>query len=312
MRCVKPFSPDLRSSERRGMALGFVIIILLVLTIGGMALSYLSRGVQSQLVYADAAMRAQYIAEAGCHKLIARTMAKSWDDRWFKGGPDTGYGLAYGGGTWDYFIQDTPGQARHADIWTRGVFKDVKRACFFRFEYRPSLLSGLNNLTLANALPLDEDDFPSNSSSLNAMTLQVEQLIDKRQTNKHAADQQVTTILANPQLVGVLGTLGQPAQGEIVTPSIMPIMQALVIPPTPVRVEQRVEGTTEFSWPDNPGKHVKKKKKGHKDKHKERVEKIKDARDAGVPPAPLGPPGPGPLPPPPLPPPPPPPPPPPE
>ena len=97
--------------RRRGIALGIVVAVILVLFTIAFGILKLMRGAGHQMLYADAHIRALSIAESGVQLLVARMLAKPWDERWFKGAPDArGDPIQFEGGSYVYLIQDSPGK----------------------------------------------------------------------------------------------------------------------------------------------------------------------------------------------------------
>ncbi|MBI3038556.1 hypothetical protein HYY75_05820 [bacterium] len=176
--------------SRLGVAIAFVFIILVVLFLGGMTVSYLMQGVQKQLEFSDATIRCQYIGESGLNLLLAKLFSKSWDERWFaQTGTDAKAEVFYANGTYDYFIQETPGRNYHVDIWIRALYKTSKRFFFWRVRFDPGLFGSLANGVRTFSAELDESKFPpEGTSNLNPYTAQIETLLVQRKANQEGAD----------------------------------------------------------------------------------------------------------------------------
>jgi len=172
---------------KKGMAIGLIFFVLIVLFLGGMTISYLMHGVQRQLEFSDAHIRAQYIAESAMNLLLAKLLSKPWEERWFANSSDAAIGVVYGGGNYDYFIKDSPGRPRHADIWVRASYKNTKRFFFWRVKYQQDLLNGFANSSPVSSTELAQEQFPSHASKIDHFTAQVEELIRKRRENDVAA-----------------------------------------------------------------------------------------------------------------------------
>jgi len=135
----RPGEEQQMGNNRRGIALWFSFLTLMVLFLGGVILSRLSQGVNRQIEYSDASIRSQYIAESGLNVLLERLMAKPWSERWFAAEPDSAAGISYGGGTYDFFIQDSMARPMLVDIWIRASFRSSRRAFFWRVRFTESL-----------------------------------------------------------------------------------------------------------------------------------------------------------------------------
>ncbi len=181
--------------SRRGIAIGVVFVILVVLFLGGLAIMHLMRGVQRQLEFSDAHLRTQYIGEAGMNLLMSRLLAQPWEKRWFAAGPKAEANLSYGGGTWDYFIQDTPGRFFHADLWIRASFKTTRRCFFWRIKYDHGLLGGLAMGMPVTRVELEPDEAPAPGTTVTTpFTDRIEQILTERSQKKKKAEEVANSV----------------------------------------------------------------------------------------------------------------------
>ncbi len=196
-------------SRRRGLALPMVVAVTLVMCLVFFGLWKMMRGVGTQLEYADAHVRALAIAESGYHLLVTRLMAKPWEERWFAAGPDAKPGLEMDGGTWDYFIQTTPGQAETADIWIRASYKNSRRLHFYRFKYEDQLFR-----TLTNPAPIftgsleDSGASPLTENAITPFTEHMNSLISRREQNRVSMNLKWQALCQNLKPREILAQLG--------------------------------------------------------------------------------------------------------
>lgn len=171
--------------RKRGLALPMVVAVTLVMCLVFFGLWKMMRGVGTQLEYSDAHVRALAIAESGYHLLVTRLLAKPWEERWFAAGPDAQPGLEMDGGTWDYFIQTTPGQTETADIWIRASYKNSRRLHFYRFKYEDQLFRSLTNPAPAFTGSLeDSGTSPLTPTAITPFTEHMNTLISRREQNR--------------------------------------------------------------------------------------------------------------------------------
>ena len=200
----------------RGFALGLVVIIITVMFIAVFAILQMMRGVGSQASYSDAHVRALAIAESGVQALVARLMAKPWDDRWIKSSPDYhGSPVAWDGGTFVYAIQDTPNASLSVDIWVKSEYKTTKRLLFYRVKYQDLLFKGLTNPSFNFTASIEqENQAPAlKPAAVDALTDQMNQLIDQREKTRGAVAEKWEDIAdkVNPSLI--LANLGANTTG---------------------------------------------------------------------------------------------------
>ncbi len=234
--------------SRNGIALGVAVGVIVILFLAGMVISQLSRGVQRQLEYSDSSIRAQYIAETGINTLIARLMKSSWEDRWFAGGADSEAEVQFGGGTYDYYIQDSPNRTYQADIWVRGDYRGVKRGYFWRMNFTRGLFEGFAAGRIESAIEIEPDRHPGNPDQANELSREMERIIEKRTSNQAKAQAVADDIQTTAGAQGVFVTLDAPANSKV-PDSIPPIGDgpAVSIPPDPKPVTE--------SWVQPPSKY---------------------------------------------------------
>ncbi|MBF0499313.1 MAG: hypothetical protein HQM09_04230 [Candidatus Riflebacteria bacterium] len=223
---------------RNGIALGVAIFILFVLFAAGMTISHLMHGLQRQVEYADSAVRAQYIGESGLNQLLARLQAKPWEERWFAKSPDAASDINYSGGSYDYFISDSPNHPMHVDIWIKSNYRNTKRFFFWRVKFQSSMLSGLAQGIPVKIAELDSSDFPPpGTTDFYPMTSQIENQLETQKSNRGPADDITQSLRDTNDLHQAMSKLGGPADGVFVAgPFVSGIGTAavsLITPPPP-------------------------------------------------------------------------------
>ena len=222
--------------SRRGIAIGVVFVILVVLFLGGLAIMHLMRGVQRQLEFSDAHLRTQYIGEAGMNLLMSRLLAQPWEKRWFAAGPKAEADLSYGGGAWDYFIQDTPGRFFHADLWIRASFKTTRRCFFWRIKYDHGLLGGLAMGMPVTRVELEPDEAPAPGTTVTTpFTDRIEQILTERSQKKKKAEEVANGVRKVVPTDRVMSNLGL-APVESAPKAPFPVNVQAAVPTTVVAV----------------------------------------------------------------------------
>lgn len=196
--------------RRRGIAMGVAFLVLFVLFATGLVISNLSRGLQRQVEFADASVRAQYIAETGLNLLMARLMGAPYENRWFAGNPDAQAGVEYGGGTYDYFICDTKNRPLFVDIWIRSNYRNSKRFYYWRVKFLNSLLSGLANGMPVNGTEMEGSQFPTTGNDLDRFSANIEAQLERRKKNRTGANTMSDVIQGSNDVTQALNNVGAP------------------------------------------------------------------------------------------------------
>lgn len=227
----RPYRPGRECLVRRGIALPMVILLVVVLFAGGMTISYLLQGVQKQMRYADATLRVQYIAESGMNLLLARMLAKPWSQRWFATAPDSQADIRYEGGSYDYFLHDTPGRNNSADLWIRSTFGDTRRNYFWRIVYDHGLLSGMALGVPITRIELPDDQAPTpGTANLDQFTALVESHLQTRKVNREPAAALAQIVKAHTSPDRVLDEIGfRPPRPVRLLP--FPERPGIILPP---------------------------------------------------------------------------------
>lgn len=194
----------------RGIALGIVVAVILVLFTIAFGILKLMRGAGHQMLYADAHIRALSIAESGVQLLVARMLAKPWDERWFKGAPDArGDPIQFEGGSYVYIIQDSPGISCSADIWVRGEYRSTKRLLFYRVKYEDMLFKGMTNADRRITTSFDDDTSGAlQAPEVDSMTREVNDLIRKREDSRGTAREEWERIAVEVDPIRILNGFG--------------------------------------------------------------------------------------------------------
>lgn len=209
-----------RPGVRRGIALVLVFLLLAAAVVVGILVANLMRGLQRQVEYSDAAIRAQYIGESAYHRLHARLCAKPWEARWFAGSPDSGSGIRLHGGEYDYFIADNPFRPNHADIFVRAAYRGTRRAFYWLVEVEPCLLVGLGQGLVRGCLEMEADSQPTPANGMQAdLAGTMERIITTGQSHRAIADAMAASVRESNQAADAITKIGGvPPVGVVSSP----------------------------------------------------------------------------------------------
>ncbi len=225
-------------NRKRGIALAVIITLLVVVFVSAFGVFKLMRGVGSQVEYSDAHIRALNIAESGFQVLAARFMSRPYEDRWFRDHSDAKAGLKLEGGTWDYYIEDTPGQPMNADAWVRGEYKNTKRLLFYRFRYEDRLFRGLTAPTQKFAGSTEDSEPVSlEPGNVSGLTKAMNEMIAKRESNRSRMMQKWDELAEKMDPVEILRTLGAEVGEGVPDVSVPGEDPDPTTPPTPSKIK---------------------------------------------------------------------------
>lgn len=190
--------------------MGMAFIVLFVLFATGVVISNLSRGLQRQVEFADASVRAQYIAETALNLLMARLMGSPYEERWFAGNPDAQAGVEYGGGTYDYFIADTKNRPMFVDIWVRSTYRNSKRFYYWRVKFQNTLLTGLATGMPVNGTEVEGTAFPNSPTDMDRYSAAIEAQLERRRGNRSGANAMADVIQGSNDVTQALNNVGAP------------------------------------------------------------------------------------------------------
>jgi hypothetical protein len=189
-------------------------MIVMIMFVSVFALSKLMRGVSSQLEYSDAHLRALTIAESAYQMLVAQMMSKNWEERWFADKPQGQAGTDFEGGTYDYFIQNTPGVEKSADIWIRAEYKNTRRVLFYRIKYQDRIFKGLTTPQTDFTSTVDDQKYvPLIAPAVDPMTAQINELINIRKQNRVKSTQIWEVMSQKVDPYAILTSLGASVPG---------------------------------------------------------------------------------------------------
>ena len=223
---------------RRGVAIGLVVIIITLLFVAAFTILRLMQGAGQQMSYADSHLRALTIAESAIHGLTARMMAKPWEDRWFKDGPDFhGTPIDFCGGSYVYIIHDSPGTPKSADIWVRASYRKLRRIIFYRVHYQDLLFHGLIRPDPTLTTSVDDTSHTGlKPTSLPGLTEQVTAIMKRKSETSGLAAEKWQELAATVNPAQMLQTLGaRVPEGEIALESVTRDGRSAKVYPRPVK-----------------------------------------------------------------------------
>ena len=120
---------------KRGVALPFTILAMIVISGFVITMSSLNQGLKNQIFHTNNHQLSFLLAYSAFSKVLAKIHSNSWTDRPFKDGPYAENNVAFQGGTYDLFVENSPGKQYQADIYVRTSLAGITRLYFWRIRF---------------------------------------------------------------------------------------------------------------------------------------------------------------------------------
>ncbi|MFZ2960237.1 MAG: hypothetical protein WA705_25425 [Candidatus Ozemobacteraceae bacterium] len=195
---------DIRQS--RGFA--YPLVILAVIMIAGFVTtsSILTQGLKNQLIQSDTDNFSFTLAYSALSKIMGKIHADSWNNRPFNGKAFSEYDVSLNGGTYDLFVEDSPGKTYQADVYVKTTLDKKTNLYFWRIRFHDDLLDVSNRIQVDFFMKGDPADFPKGIGS--SFSAKVDDLMKQRKNNQKDSDitaASIETVNDPKQIVSVLG-----------------------------------------------------------------------------------------------------------
>ena len=169
---------------RKPRGFAYPLVILAVTMMAGFVItsSMLNQGLKTQLIQTDTDNLSFVMAYSALSKFMGKIHANSWNNRPFKGKTYSEYGVSLYGGTYDFFVEDSPGKTYQADIYVRTTMAKNSNLYFWRIKFQDDLLDVSNRIQVDFFMKTDPANFPKGSGSVFAS--KVDDLIQQRKKNQ--------------------------------------------------------------------------------------------------------------------------------
>lgn len=173
--------------RRTGLALPLVLVGLIMLAGVVISVATLQQGAKSQIYHTTTNHWAFLMAYSAMAKLHARVYSLPWPDRPFAHAPYRENNVPLQGGTYDLFVENTPGRERQADIYVRTHLSGQTRLFFWRVAFEDDLLEISNRISIQFFCQGDPADFP-NAAGPSRFSQHVDRLLQEREANQKRSD----------------------------------------------------------------------------------------------------------------------------
>ncbi|OQA05546.1 MAG: hypothetical protein BWY66_02413 [bacterium ADurb.Bin374] len=180
-------------SCRRGVALP-IAFLALVLVIGMVtSISTMNQGLKSQVFHSSNNQWSFLLAYSAMSRLLAKLHADSWAQRPFASTPYRETGVPLQGGTYDLFVENTPGHPFQADIYVKTTLAGASRLYFWRITFNDDLLDISNRIIVEFFKASESGDFPTGAGP-SRFSKAVDDLLAERASNQKKSDEMAVTL----------------------------------------------------------------------------------------------------------------------
>ncbi len=179
----------MKTMERRsrGVALPFTILAMIVISGFVVTMSSLNQGLKNQIFHTNNHQLSFLLAYSAFSKVLAKIHSESWTNRAFKSGPYAENNVSLQGGTYDLFVENSPGKDYQADIYVRTHLAGITRMYFWRIRFNDDLLDISSRITVEFFTNGEPGDFPKSGSS-GSFSSKVDSMLARRAANQNKSD----------------------------------------------------------------------------------------------------------------------------
>lgn len=175
------------SNIRRGMALPFTIVAMVVVIGFIMTMSRMNQGVKTQIFHTNNHQLSFLMAYSALSRVCAKIHSFSWASRPFATTPYAENKVALQGGHYDLFVENSKNREFQADVYVRTHLAGISRMYFWRIRFNDDLLDVSNQIFVEAFLNGDPKDFPVTGKA-NPFAKKVEDLLAQRAANQKKSD----------------------------------------------------------------------------------------------------------------------------
>ncbi|HNV70687.1 MAG TPA: hypothetical protein PKO06_13385, partial [Candidatus Ozemobacteraceae bacterium] len=172
---------------KRGVALPFTILAMIVISGFVITMSSLNQGLKNQIFHTNNHQLSFLLAYSAFSKVLAKIHSNSWTDRPFRDGPYAENNVAFQGGTYDLFVENSPGKQYQADIYVRTSLAGITRLYFWRIRFNDDLLDISSRITVEFFTNGEPGDFPKTAGP-KSFSSKVDGLLARRASNQDKSD----------------------------------------------------------------------------------------------------------------------------
>lgn len=223
------------------------LVLLAATVVAGFVLSSssLNQGLRNQISHTNSNNLSFNIAYSVLSQTLAKIHANSWVLRPFAVKPYVENNVAFNNGTYDLFVEDSPGKKYQADIYVRTTLAQTTSMFFWRIRFQDDLLDVSNRILVDFFMRGDPAEFPKTSGSTFAG--KIDDLMNKRKGNQKNSDDSARAIgqLNTPQevlsvlngrpmdaLPAKIPPAGDGPESMILAKGKNPLSQPQIAPPT--------------------------------------------------------------------------------
>jgi hypothetical protein len=210
-----------------GLVIPLVLLAILGVAFMVMTLTQLTRSNLTGLQHSNARQICFQIAFSGCSRILAMLQEKPWSARMCKTDPFKENGVSLSGGSYDSWVENTPGKPDQVDISILAHYAGKRQFYFWRVRHYDTLLNLSGRFRLVAFSAGDPATYPGSGGS--GLADYVDGILADRATNRGKSEETAALLVGKRNVAQVARILGaRPpidppiAIGEDDVPSAMP------------------------------------------------------------------------------------------
>ena len=173
--------------RNRGAALPFTILAMIVVSGFVISMSNMNQGLKNQIFHTNNHQLSFLMAYSAFSRVLAKVHSFAWPNRPFASAPYVESKVPLQGGTYDLFVENTPGKSFQADMYIRTHLAGISRMYYWRIKFNDDLLDVANRVTVEFFMNAEAGDFPKTSGPT-PFSQKVDGLLARRAANQRNSD----------------------------------------------------------------------------------------------------------------------------
>jgi len=172
-------------NNKKGFVFLLAISAVVAVALFSATLSFLNQNFRNQVTnvaYREVAFEMASSVLAG---IMAKVYAKPWNDRFFKTNPAESFNNPILNGTYDYFVENSPGKTNQFDVYIKIDLQGKSNLYIWRIEYHDSILDISQNFSKVFFTRKEGEKFPTDA--MNTLSAEIDEILQDKKNNQDAA-----------------------------------------------------------------------------------------------------------------------------
>lgn len=192
---------------------GFVYLLVLLAAIAvtffASTMLNLNQNFRQQVVhlaYRDISFECAYSVLSG---IMARVYKSGWNNRFFHPKPFQAFALPVNMGTYDYYVEDSPGKDHQMDVYIQINLSGRTQLYFWRVKFHDELLDFSNHFSTIHYDNPNADKFPPTNDN-KTLSEEIDGILLQRSLNADKARETIATLVNENDTLKIARSIGAP------------------------------------------------------------------------------------------------------